>query len=405
MKNKAGICLWTVAFMFAAATASAQDPHAGHQMPTASAGWSWMQDGVVYGVFNRQDGPRGGSEFMMPNWWMGMASKTAGRHQISFNAMFSLEPATVGKDGYRELFQVGEALDGQPLIDRQHPHDFIMQLSASWRMKVSANSAVTLSGGPAGEATLGPTAFMHRPSARGLLMAPLGHHAFDSTHIVFGVAAAGIEWGPITLEGSVFNGREPDEDRWDFDFGRMDSKALRLRVRPKAGWDAQVSHGWLTDPEELVPGDARRTTATVSWTGQRDGGLRALTVGYGLNNAHGEKRHGIFGEFTLERGPYTFASRAELQQVEAETLLFGGISHCDDTPGIPCPIVDVSGSREVAALTLAAARRVLTWRKLEGALGGQLVINRPPGLLESTHGTWPVSFQVFFKLSRGGPGR
>ena len=85
---------------------AAPDPHAGHQMaaqkpmdmPMPSSGWTLMQDGVVYGLFNQQGGPRGGREFVAPNWWMGMLNKESGRHQIGLNAMFSLDPATVGNE-------------------------------------------------------------------------------------------------------------------------------------------------------------------------------------------------------------------------------------------------------------------------------------------------------------------
>ena len=377
---------------------AAPDPHAGHQMAgqkpmdmpmPASSGWTLMQDGVVYGLFNQQGGPRGGREFVVPNWWMGMVNKQAGRHQIGLNAMFSLDPATVGKDGYGEIFQVGEALDGKPLIDRQHPHDFIMQLAGVWRVKVNDKAAVTFAGGPAGEPTLGPVAFMHRASASGLVMAPLGHHTFDSTHISYGVVAAGLEFGPITVEASLFNGREPDQDRWDFDFGPLDSKAVRVWFRPNDAWEAQVSTGWLREPEELVPGDARRTTASLSWLQQRDGGLRAVTFGYGVNDAHGERRHGVFGEFSIEKGPNSLSSRVEFQQVETEVLLTGEIPHDEDHAAAPAT---------VTAVTIGGARRLLTWRGFEGAAGAHVSFYGVPDILKPTHGSGPVSFQVFFRL-------
>ena len=338
-------------------TSPPPDPHAGHQMsgqkpmdmPMPSSAWTLMQDGVVYGLFNQQGGPRGGREFVVPNWWMGMLNKESGRHQIGLNAMFSLDPATVGKDGYREIFQVGEALDGKPLIDRQHPHDFIMQLAGVWRVKVNDTAAVTFAGGPAGEPTLGPVAFMHRASASGLMMAPLGHHTFDSTHISYGVVAAGVEFGPVTVEASAFNGREPDQDRWDFDFGRLDSKAIRVWFRPNDTWEAQVSTGWLHEPEELTPGDARRTTASLSWIKKHASDFRAVTFGYGVNDAHGKRRHGVFGESSIEKGRHSLSSRVEFQQVETEELLTGDIPDADD---------HVADPATVAAVTISAARRL-----------------------------------------------
>src|SRR5207249_8117070 len=151
---------------FAFATAAfAQEPHDHSQMNMSmDDGWQFMQDGVVFAELNHQRGPRGGTELVVPNWWMGMASREMPRGRLTLNAMFSLDPATVGKSGYRELFQVGEALDGRPLIDRQHPHDLFMQLAAVWRMPVGESSGFAVAGGPVGEPALGPVAFMHRAS-------------------------------------------------------------------------------------------------------------------------------------------------------------------------------------------------------------------------------------------------
>ncbi len=155
-----------------------------------------MQDGILFAEFNHQGGPRGGNEFVAPNWWMGMATRDFSRGRLTLTSMFSLDPATVGKDGYREIFQAGEALNGRPLIDRQHPHDLFMQLAAVWRMPVTEATGFTLAGGPVGEPSLGPVAFMHRASAADNPTAPLGHHTFDSTHIAFGVVTAAVDHGP-----------------------------------------------------------------------------------------------------------------------------------------------------------------------------------------------------------------
>ena len=75
-----------------------------------------------------------------------MAARETSRGRLTFTSMFSLDPATVGKAGYREIFQAGEALNGRPLIDRQHPHDLFMQLAAIWRVPMSASTGFTLAG-------------------------------------------------------------------------------------------------------------------------------------------------------------------------------------------------------------------------------------------------------------------
>ena len=368
-------------------------PPAGHHHePAASTGWQRMQDGAIYALFNHQGGDRGGTEFVLPNWWMGMASRGFGRHQLIFSGMFSLDPATVGRDGYRELFQVGEALDGKPLVDRQHPHDFIMQLAGSWQTTINERTTITVSGGPAGEPTLGPVAFMHRPSAAGLAFAPLGHHTFDSTHISFGAVTAAVERGPVVIEGSVFNGREPDEDRWDFDFGRLDSFAGRVWIRPSATVELQFSRGLLRDPELLAPGDVTRTTASVSWFHPRDADLTAVTAGVGVNEAHGTSRAGAFVEGTMERAGITLAGRLEHQQLEIESLLGHDHAHDDADAAATTP------EGAVTALTIGAGRRLLRWRGFDGDLLAHATVYRVPAALRDTHGRRPVSFQIMVRL-------
>ena len=371
--------------------ASGQAPMPGMNMSAdmGSPGWHLMQDGIVTGLFNHQGGPRGGNEFVVPNWWMGMLMREKGNNQFGLNAMFSLDPATVGRSGYREIFQVGEVLDGKPLIDRQHPHDLFMQLSASWRRTFSENTAFVLAGGPVGEPTLGPVAFMHRASAAGLPMAPLGHHTFDATHVSFGVVTAAVERGRWTIEGSAFNGREPDENRWDFDFGAMDSVAGRVWFRPTDEWAIQVSTGHLKEPEALEPGDVQRTTTSASWFRKDERGFKAVTAGYGVNAAHGERRHGLFGEFTVERDANSAFGRVEFQQVETGLLLTGqppSVSHINIAP------------QTVTAVTLGGARRLVTWRGFEGAVGAEFTLYGVPQALKITHGDHPASFQAFFRL-------
>jgi hypothetical protein len=366
-----------------AQTPPAADQHEHMQMNSGASPWMFMTDATINAMFNHQGGPRGADEFKVPNWWMGMASRPAAGGQLTFTAMLSLDPLTVGKSGYAELFQVGEALDGKPLIDRQHPHDLFMQLAAVWRRPLSNGFALTLAGGPAGEPALGPIAFMHRPSAENIVLAPLGHHTFDSTHISFGVVTAAIERGPWTVEGSVFNGREPDDDRWDIDLARMDSVAGRLWFRPSRAWEFQISTGHLVEPEELEPGDIQRTTASASWFSRaKDDDFSALTVGYGVNAAHDTKRQAAFVEFTRHLARNAVSVRAELAQSELR-------------------------AGTVGAVTLGSARDLAIWKGLEAAVGGDLTLYRVPDALTSAYGSRPVSFQLFvrFRTRPGHMGR
>src|SRR5262245_14218627 len=126
------VAILGAACVLACTPARAQEPQHQHGSSTPS-GWTFMQDGVVWVMFNNQGSPRGETEVKTPNWWMGMAERRVGRGTLTLNAMLSLDPATVGAQGYSHIFQVGETYQGNALIDHQHPHDFLMQASAVWR--------------------------------------------------------------------------------------------------------------------------------------------------------------------------------------------------------------------------------------------------------------------------------
>ena len=362
---------------------------------TREAGtWHVMQDAVAYGLFNHQGGPRGGDEVRVPNWWMGMFSRKVGPTDLTINTMFSLDPLTVGKKGYRELFQVGEAFEGEPLIDYQHPHDFFMQLAAVWHVPVGARTGFTLAGGPSAEPALGPVAFMHRASSFENPMSPLAHHTLDSTHVAFGVVTAAVDHGAWTFEGSLFNGREPDEDRWDFDFGALDSFSGRLWFRPVEDWEFQFSSGRLKEPEELGHGDIVRTTGSAAWLKRNGENFTAVTAAYGVNNGEDVTRGAVLLEATKRAGVYTAYGRLEFVEVETGVLLAD-------------PSLEHDAKDLVSALTIGAVRDLPRWRRLESGVGAAVTFYGVPHRLQDAYGERPVSFQVFLRVrpSAGGTGR
>src|SRR3546814_18075994 len=69
---------------------------------------------------------------------------------LQLRAMASLDPL-MGKRGYPILFASGETANGEPLIDRQHPHDFLMEMSARLDFDLGGNASAFLYGGLPGE--------------------------------------------------------------------------------------------------------------------------------------------------------------------------------------------------------------------------------------------------------------
>ena len=275
--------------------------------------WSTMLHGFINIALADAGGPRGDSKIFSQSMFMAMAHRPFGGGSLSLRGMISLDP-TMGKDGYPLLFQTGETADGvTPLIDRQHPHDFLMELAAIYSHTLGASSSVFLYAGYPGEPALGPPTFMHRFSGMENPDAPIGHHWLDATHITFGVLTAGIVWNNFKFEGSVFNGREPDQYRWGFDPLRLDSTSFRLTWNPTANWSAQASWGSLNSPEALEPDiDQDRITASVTYNRPLASGNWQTTLAWGRNDKKpGEVTSAILLESGVSWNAHTIFGRVE----------------------------------------------------------------------------------------------
>jgi hypothetical protein len=218
-----------------------------------SGGWMFMGHAMLNGVYSWQDGPRGDEKAFLAGMIMGSARRDIGDGTLNFRAMLSPDPF-MGANGYPLLFAAGETADGvEPLIDRQHPHDLFMELSASYSHRIGENASVFIYGGLPGEPAFGPPAFMHRMAAMDSPEAPITHHWFDSTHITFGVVTAGVVVGDWKIEASQFRGREPDEERYDIETGDLDSTSARLSWNPTENLSLQASWADIESPEALEP--------------------------------------------------------------------------------------------------------------------------------------------------------
>ena len=216
--------------------------------------WTLMGHVMLNGVYAWSDGPRGEEEAFVAGMIMGAARRDIGqRGTLNLRAMLSPDPF-MGADGYPLLLAAGESANGvDPLVDRQHPHDLFMELSASYAHRLDEQTSVFVYGGLPGEPAFGPPAFMHRQAAMDSPEAPITHHWFDSTHITFGVITAGVTRGDWKFEGSRFRGREPDEHRYDIETGALDSTALRLSWNPTENLALQASWADIESPEALHP--------------------------------------------------------------------------------------------------------------------------------------------------------
>jgi hypothetical protein len=358
----------------------------------------WELDAMwnVFLQYLDDGGRRGKSQLGSVNWAMGMARRSLGGGQVRGRVMLSLEPLTVGRCGYPDLLATGELCRGEPLHDRQHPHDTFMEVSAGYAHPIASSVAVDLYAALSGEPACGPVAFPHRISAVPSPIAPMTHHWLDSTHISFGVVTVGVYGRRWKVEGSAFNGREPDEGRYDLDLARLDSFSGRIWYLPDPRWSFQVSAGFLREAEASVGGgprtDVTRTTASAEHhrsIGQ--GGLWASTVAWGRNDEHGDGTNAVLVETVVDPDARNVLfARAEVAQKTAEALVISG-----------------GGEKKWTAKgTLAYLRQIPiglgTGRQVLLGLGVGISLNAVPAAFESAYGgQWPVGFSVFVSTRPG----
>lgn len=293
-----------------------------------AAGWRWMGHALFNGTYAWSDGPRGDEKAFLAGMVMGAARRDVGTDgTLNLRAMLSPDPF-MGSNGYPLLLAAGESADGvTPLVDRQHPHDLFMELSASYAHRLDESGAVFIYAGLPGEPAFGPPAFMHRMSAMDSPEAPITHHWLDSTHITFGVLTAGYIRDNWKIEVSQFRGREPDNSRFDIETGELDSTSLRVSWNPNQNWSLQASWADVESPEALHPDDdEERWSASAIYTQRlaNDGWWSATLAASTKDHGHGEMLDAWLAEAALHPNDrWTLFARAEA--IETEELGGAGV--------------------------------------------------------------------------------
>jgi len=358
-----------------------------------SQNWMYMLHYNLFIRYNKQDltdkGTRGDEMVDAPNWLMFMGQRQVGEKGLfRFGTMFSLDAVVTGQEGYPLLFQSGESAHGQPLVDRQHPHDLFSELSVAYSYALSKKTDVFAYIGYPGEPALGPVAFMHRASAMDNPDAPISHHWIDATHITFGVATLGVRFGQFKLEGSSFTGREPDENRYDFDKPRFDSWSGRLSFNPSKNWAFQVSHGYIKSPEASHPDEnVHRTTASAEYALDlgNNHNLNATAV-WGMNKQKDENgEHAALLEAAYRLNKLALYGKYEFVQKSTHEL------NLDE---------DVYGDAlfNVNAFTVGANYDLLQLHKTRVAVGSHFTFYNEPSKLYSLYGKNPLALELYLRI-------
>jgi len=355
------------------------EPMAGHHVMAGE--WMLMLHGTASLQYTKTTGPRGDDKLYATSMAMVMAQRQTGWGRVQLRAMTSLEPA-MDAAGYPNLFATGESAHGAPIVDRQHPHDLFMELAARVDFNFGPGS-VFVYGGPVGEPALGPSAFVHRASARLNPEPPISHHWFDSTHITYGVITGGYSAGAWQIEASGFRGREPDERRWNIEAPAIDSWSVRGTLNPSPFWALQVSYGQIHEPEPTHPGeDEHRFTTSAHYS---SGGLSAMAAFSAKQHVPGETLTAWLGEASWD--------------FSRHDTLFGRVENVANDELFPdhaSPLHDTAF--RVTKLQAGYARRIAAG-PFELALGGSLAGYLKPAALDGAYGDKPVQWTLFGRLT------
>ena len=195
--------------------------------------------------------------------------------------------------------------------------------------------------------------------------------------------------GPLQLEGSWFNGREPDQFRWNIETRKFDSWSARLSLQPAAG---AVDAGQLRRSEE--PGAARAGGSGPANDGldhlsaEAGAGHWATTLACGRNRKSGPETNTSEPGWLLEstyviRDTHTFFARAE--QVEERRAVRAKDIRCTARPSAS------ASSRSATSTTSPGPGRST------GASAAWSGFFDAPPRLDPYYGSSPRSYMVFLQ--------
>ena len=358
-----------------------------HLWMTSKGQWDLMAHGVIFLTYNQQGGPRGAGKAESVNWLMLMEQHKLAKGTLLLRQMLSAESLTSPHPGFPEIFQTGETYHGEPLVDHQHPHNVFAELSAYYSLPLAKRITWYAYGGPSAEPAIGPVSYIHRTSASELPAAPLSHHLQDSTHTSFGVVTTGIVANRLKLEGSAFNGREPNEERWSIQLAALDSWSARATVAPSRNWTAQYSYGRLIHPEALEPGNEKRQSASIEYNRPFTDGNWATALIWGRK--HKDDTAVNLNSYLLEstlnfmRRNYAYT---RLELVDKDELF---------------PQAPVHPAYRIGAYTFGGVRDLFQNHAWQFGLGADVTFYSKPAVLDVDYGAHPISFRVFLRLRPG----
>ena len=364
--------------------------------------WQAVLDGRVFAQYTRSGTERGAQAFASSNWFTFTLSRGAQEGRFAAGVMASLEPITVGKCGYPRLLTPGFICFENVLEDRQHGHPLIMAAGASYERVFAGSTNAVLQAGLAGSPAFGPAAYFHRASAQYDPITPLTHDLFNVAHTAYGLVTTGIAHGSWSWEGTVFNGRAPDDNGYDLDLAPMHSYATRGTAELASGTSAQFSFASIqSSPGGSQHGHGGGRMKAFSLSLERVSGEadrnNALTAAWSVHHAEGETSSAGMFETQITRSRHVVFGRLELvERVQQEVTVI------EDPDGNHQHIM-TARKFWVGELAAGYAFRLGGWLGMESSLGARGSANSIPYNIQGQYlADMGLAFAVFARVARAG---
>jgi hypothetical protein len=201
------------------------------------------------------------------------------------------------------------------------------------------------------------------------------------------VATIGFRYKIAKLELSNFTGREPNEDRYNFDKPRFNSWSYRFSIIPTDNFAAQFSQAFIKSPEELEPEEnITRTTASVLHSiilGEKTHLTSALIWGANQQWDHRPEYSALL-ESNLQMNRTAIYGRYEFIQKSGHELS-----------------IDQNNSEKlfpVNALTLGTSYNLLHALNTNFRIGIQVSAFFTPSELRGLYGRLPLSVEIYIHV-------
>jgi len=192
--------------------------------------------------------------------------------------------------------------------------------------------------------------------------------------------------GDWKLEASRYNGREPDQHRYDIETGALDSTAARLSWNPTQRWALQASWADEIGPEQLEPGvDQHKVSMSAIYTVPfGDHGWWSTTAAWGRRSSEG-----------LDLDAWVLESAVK---PDAAWTVFARAERVDNDELTPAVLGRHGPVFTVGKVSLGAIHDWALSPHVSFGLGGLYAFDFVPGALDVAYGDDPRGAMAFVRL-------